>query len=104
VDEGVDVSVACPSFFKTNLTESFDNPADNWMRAFTETVMARSKVTAEDVADDIYRAVHEGRFMVITHKDSRMQWRVKRATPELFYKMVRDKLKQRMAMLKAAQK
>ncbi|HXG28953.1 MAG TPA: SDR family oxidoreductase [Nevskiales bacterium] len=104
IDEGVDVSVACPSFFKTNLTESFQNPADDWMKQFTEVVMARAKVTAEDVADDIYRAVHEGRFMVITHDDARMQWRLKRAAPEVFYKLVRDKLKQRMAMLKAAQK
>jgi NAD(P)-dependent dehydrogenase (short-subunit alcohol dehydrogenase family) len=104
IDEGVDVSVACPSFFRTNLTESFQNPDDAWMKKFTDTVMARSKVTADDVADDIFRAVHEGRFMVITHDDSRMQWRVKRATPELFYKMVRDKLKQRMALLKAADK
>jgi short-subunit dehydrogenase len=104
LDEGVDVSVACPSFFKTNLVESFDNPADAWMKKFTEVVMDRSRVSAEDVAEDIFRAVHEGRFMLITHDDARMQWRVKRAAPELFYKMVRDKLKQRMAMLKSAQK
>jgi NAD(P)-dependent dehydrogenase (short-subunit alcohol dehydrogenase family) len=100
IDEGVDVSVACPSFFKTNLTDSIQAPGDAWMKKFTEVVMERSKVKAEDVADDIFRAVHEGRFMVITHDDARMQWRVKRAAPELFYKMVRDKLKQRMALLK----
>jgi NAD(P)-dependent dehydrogenase (short-subunit alcohol dehydrogenase family) len=100
IDEGVDVSVACPSFFKTNLTESISAPADQWMKKFTEVVMERSKVGAEDVADDIFRAVHEGRFMIITHDDARMQWRVKRAAPEFFYKMVRDKLKQRMALLK----
>jgi NAD(P)-dependent dehydrogenase (short-subunit alcohol dehydrogenase family) len=100
IDEGVDVSVACPSFFKTNLPESFKAASDQWMKKFTEIVMERSKVTAEDVADDIYRAVHEGRFMVITHDDARMQWRLKRMAPEFFYKQVRDKLKQRMALLK----
>lgn len=100
IDEGVDVSVACPSFFKTNLTESITAPSDQWMKRFTEVVMERSKVSAEDVADDIFRAVHEGRFMVITHDDARMQWRLKRAAPEFFYRMVRDKLKQRMALLK----
>ncbi|MGH8453705.1 MAG: SDR family NAD(P)-dependent oxidoreductase, partial [Nevskiales bacterium] len=100
IDEGVDVSVACPSFFKTNLTESVQAPGDEWLKKFTENVMARSRVTAEDVADDIFRAVHDGRFMVITHDDARMQWRLKRAAPEFFYKMVRDKLKQRMTQFK----
>ncbi len=100
IDEGVDVSVVCPAYFKTNLTESITAPADQWMKKFTDKVMERSKVKAEDVADDIFRAVHEGRFMVITHDDARMQWRLKRAAPEYFYKMVRDKLKQRMALLK----
>lgn len=100
IDEGVDVSVACPSFFKTNLTESFANPADAWMKQFTDKVMERSKVTAEDVAADIYDAVQKRRFMVITHKDARLQWRIKRAAPEVFYKLVRDKLKARMALLK----
>jgi NAD(P)-dependent dehydrogenase (short-subunit alcohol dehydrogenase family) len=100
IDEGVDVSVACPSFFKTNLTESITAASDQWMRKFTEVVMERSPVSADDVADDIFRAVHEGRFMVITHNDARMQWRIKRAAPELFYKLVRDKLKQRMALLR----
>ncbi len=100
LDEGVDVSVACPSFFKTNLPDSFQAPADAWMKKFTEVVMARSKVSAEDVADDIFRAVHERRFMVITHDDARMQWRLKRAAPEFFYKMVREKLKERMTLLK----
>jgi NAD(P)-dependent dehydrogenase (short-subunit alcohol dehydrogenase family) len=101
IDEGVDVSVACPSFFKTNLTESITAPQDQWMKKFTEVVMERSKVSAEDVASDIYDAVQAGRFMVITHDDARMQWRMKRVAPEFFYRMVREKLKQRMALLKA---
>jgi len=99
-DEGVDVSVVCPSFFKTNLTESIPSGSDPAVKKFTEIVMAKAKVTAEDVADDIHDAVHEGRFMVITHDDARMQWRLKRAAPEYFYKVVRERLKRSLARIK----
>lgn len=102
IDQGVDVSVACPSFFKTNLADSMISP-DPAMKAVTEMIMARMPVSAEDVADDIYHAVMKRRFMVITHKDSRLQWRMKRAAPEFFYKMVRERVKPRFEMLKKAQ-
>lgn len=99
VDEGVDVSVACPSFFKTNLPDSIVTP-DPAMKQVVELIMSKMSVTAEEVAADIYDAVMNRRFMVITHKDSRMQWRMKRAAPEFFYKMVRERMKSTFAWLK----
>lgn len=94
IDAGVDVSVACPSFFKTNLLDSMISP-DPALKKVTEKIMERMPVTASDVADDIYNAVMQRRFMVITHKDARLQWRMKRAAPELFYRMVRERMKAR---------
>lgn len=102
IDEGVDVSVACPSFFKTNLAESMISP-DPAMKRVTEMIMERMPVTAEDVADDIYNAVMKRRFMILSHKDSKLQWRMKRMAPELFYKMVRERVKPRFEMLRKAQ-
>lgn len=102
IDEGVDVSVACPSFFRTNLADSMISP-DPAMKAVTQIIMDAQPVTAEDVAEDIYQAVMKRRFMVITHKDARMQWRMKRMAPEFFYKMVRERVKPRFEMLKKAQ-
>ena len=102
IDQGVDVSVACPSFFKTNLADSMISP-DPAMKRVTEIIMDAQPVTAQDVADDIYDAVAKRRFMVITHKDARMQWRMKRMAPEFFYKMVRERVKPRFEMLKKAQ-
>ncbi len=99
IDEGVDVSVACPSFFKTNLGDSMVSP-DPSMKKVVELIMDKMTVTAEEVAADIYDAVMNRRFMVITHKDSRMQWRMKRAAPEFFYKMVRERMKSTFAWLK----
>ncbi|HMI84330.1 MAG TPA: SDR family oxidoreductase [Polyangiaceae bacterium] len=94
-DEGVDVTVACPAFFRTNLLESFRGP-DPSAKAIVARLMERATVTAEDVANDIYEATMQGRFLVISHADSRWQYRIKRAAPEIFYREVRRKMKKMM--------
>jgi NAD(P)-dependent dehydrogenase (short-subunit alcohol dehydrogenase family) len=91
-DEGVDVTVACPAFFRTNLLESFRGP-DPAAKATVARIMDRATITADDVANDIYEAVMNRRFLVISHPDSRWQYRVKRAAPELFYRSVRRMMK-----------
>ncbi|HMJ56700.1 MAG TPA: SDR family oxidoreductase [Polyangiaceae bacterium] len=91
-DEGVDVTVACPAFFRTNLLESFRGP-DPKAKVTVARIMERATVTAEDVANDIYEATMHGRFLVISHADSRWQYRMKRAAPELFYREVRRMMK-----------
>jgi NAD(P)-dependent dehydrogenase (short-subunit alcohol dehydrogenase family) len=95
-DEGVDVTVACPAFFRTNLLESFRGP-DPTAKATVARIMERATVTADDVANDIYQATMNGRFLVISHPDSRWQYRVKRAAPELFYREVRRMMKKMVA-------
>lgn len=83
----VGVSVACPSFFRTNLMEDFRSP-DPRLRAMAEKMFKRARVTAQDVADDIFDAVRRNRFMIITHSDARWLYRLKRMAPETFYKLV----------------
>jgi NAD(P)-dependent dehydrogenase (short-subunit alcohol dehydrogenase family) len=87
-DSGVDVSVACPSFFKTNLLDSFRS-LDPGVRAKVMRLMQKARITADDVADDIYRAVKHRRFLVISHEEARWHHRLKRIAPELFYREVR---------------
>jgi NAD(P)-dependent dehydrogenase (short-subunit alcohol dehydrogenase family) len=91
-DEGVDVTVACPAFFRTNLLESFRSP-DPSVKATVARFMDRASVTADDVANDIFEATLHGRFLVISHPDARWQYRMKRAAPELFYREVRRMMK-----------
>ena len=91
-DEGVDVTVACPAFFRTNLLESFRGP-DPAAKVTVARFMDHAKVTADDVANDIFEAVMNGTFLVISHPDARWQYRVKRAAPELFYREVRRMMK-----------
>ncbi|MGB7755110.1 MAG: SDR family oxidoreductase [Salinisphaera sp.] len=84
---GVNVTVACPAFFATNLMESFRSTIPG-REALVEKLMARSGVTAEDVADQIFEAVAKRRFLVLTHRDTRWQYRLKRLQPQLFFRAV----------------
>lgn len=82
-DQGVGVTVACPAFFATNLLESFRG-ARPAQRATVEKLMERAEVTAEEVAEDIHAAVMANRFMVISHRAARWQYRLKRLSPDYF--------------------
>ena len=93
---GVGVSVACPSFFKTNLMASsqVQAPGDGssaapQMEKIVSRLMEKASVTAQDVADDIFRAVLDDRFLVITHPDARQRYHLKRIAPEMYFRMAR---------------
>ena len=90
----VGVSVACPSFFKTDLLESGRGTVDEsaqssapQMQKIVGRLMEKATVTSQDVAEDILDAVKKKRFMVITHKDARLRANIKRASPELFFRL-----------------
>jgi NAD(P)-dependent dehydrogenase (short-subunit alcohol dehydrogenase family) len=90
----VGVSVACPSFFKTDLlnsgrgqvTEAEQSTAPQMMNIVGR-LMEKATVSAEDVAADILDAVESNRFMVMTHPDARSRARLKRLSPELYFRL-----------------
>lgn len=98
-EEGIRVSVVCPSFFKTNIAASM-RATDPGLRAATERFLSRSPLTADDVANDVYEAVESGRFYVLSHKDGRAAWMMKRLLPRRFYAAVLRK--QTRSMRRAA--
>jgi NAD(P)-dependent dehydrogenase (short-subunit alcohol dehydrogenase family) len=97
---GIGVSVACPAFIKTPLMETTAREAASAgsgeadarnaarMQAIVRHLMETSGVTAEDFARDVVDAVERRRFMVITHRDARWKWRLKRLAPEWFFREV----------------
>lgn len=85
VDREIGVSVACPAFFKTRLMETSGAPHDK-TRAMVERVMERSKITADDVAEQVFVSVRTRQFMLIPHADARWYWRWKRFFPELYFR------------------
>lgn len=88
---GVGVSVACPAFFTTNLLDNFNAPSEVTERV--RRMMQRSEIQADDVARDILESVQHDRFMVISHKQARRGYLLKRLLPEQFFKAVQRQTK-----------
>jgi len=86
-DQGVGLTVACPAFFATNLMESFRS-TDPRQRDTVDKLMKRAEVSAADVAADIFDAAVANRFLVISHRTSRWQYRMKRLAPDRFFRAV----------------
>ncbi|MBL4660021.1 MAG: SDR family NAD(P)-dependent oxidoreductase [Alcanivoracaceae bacterium] len=96
----IGVSVVCPAFFPTNLVSSMAGASDK-TKGFINKQMQTSGVTAKDVATDIFRAVENNKFMVISHKQSRRQYWLKRLLPMFFMK---QKIKVFVNMMKGIKK
>lgn len=92
--DGIGVSVACPTFFKTNLiATSRDAPGIEkdtapQMDKIVQRLMEKSSFTADTVADLIFEAVRERRFLVLASADDKRQVLIKRLSPELYFRMV----------------
>lgn len=84
---GVSVTVLCPTFFKTNIAASARG-SDESMRGFVEKLMTRTKVQAPQVADIALDAVEKGELFAVPHADGRWAWRVKRAMPQGYFRLV----------------
>lgn len=100
-DDGIGVTVVCPSFFQTNLAESL-RTTDDAFKSTMSRLLARSAITADDVADDVFRAVKAKKFYVLSHREGRAAWTMKRLLPRRLYASVMRK--QTAGMRKAAGK
>jgi NAD(P)-dependent dehydrogenase (short-subunit alcohol dehydrogenase family) len=83
--DGIGVTVLCPSFFQTNLAESLRAP-DADLRAKLIRLLSRSPITAEQIAEQVFRAVNDGRFYVLPHAPARRTWILKRLLPRRLYR------------------
>ncbi|MGE8359092.1 SDR family oxidoreductase [Pseudomonas sp.] len=80
----VGVHVVCPSFFQTNLLDSFRGPTPA-MKAQVGKLLESSPITAADIADYIYQEMAKGEFMILPHEQGRMAWAIKQKNPQLLY-------------------
>lgn len=85
--QGIDVHVVCPSFFQTNLLDSFRGP-DPAMKAQVGKLLDSSPISAADIADYIFAEVAKGSFMILPHEQGRMAWAIKRQNPEVIYQQM----------------
>lgn len=84
----VHVSVLCPAFFKTNLTESM-RATDKGGIAIASKLMERSKIQAGDVARMTYEASENKEFYIVTHSKEKMIWRLKRFLPAVYFSQMK---------------
>lgn len=81
---GIGVTVVCPSFFATNLMESYRGPTTG-VRDMADKLMRRSSLDADDVADAVYRAMEKDELFVFAHNEARLAYHLKRLMPGVFY-------------------
>jgi len=84
---GVEVSVLCPAFVKTALTDSMRAPDDSYAKR-VQRWMEHSGISAEDVAETVYQATQKPRFLLLTHSETRWQYRLKRWFPSLYFRIL----------------
>lgn len=85
---GITTSVVCPTFFRTGLAGSFRTP-DEAVRRTMEKLVTQSDVPADVIAGRIQAGVAAGRFLILTDREGKVAWAVKRFVPPLFRREAR---------------
>lgn len=91
----VGVSVLCPSFFPTQIIASARG-GDSKEKHVGEKLMARSKISADDVARITLNHAAVGALYVVPHPEGQWIWRLKRTNPERFIDMAPRVIRQVM--------
>ena len=82
--QGIAVSVACPSFFQTNLLQSWRG--SERMRGFAERMMRGASDSLDEVADRLFAAAERREFLILPTRAEKGRWRIKRFFPELYFR------------------
>ena len=82
----IGVTVVCPTVFATSLGDTIKGETSMENKLIRQ--LASSKVTSDDIVDDIIRAVEHDRLYVMTQADAKWGWRLKRLFPELYPRII----------------
>ena len=78
------VTVVCPSFFRTNLTETMRAGSAD-IAAVTNKLVNKASRGADEIAALTFKGVERGDFHVLTHADGKAAWMLKRLAPFSIY-------------------
>ncbi|SHH26346.1 SDR family oxidoreductase [Ferrimonas marina] len=84
---GVGVSVLCPAFVSTALHTALPKE-QHAMQALVTKLVEGGSVSAEQVAEQTFQAVQDRQFLILTHKEGKKAWRIKRWLPNAYLKMM----------------
>ncbi|MBB1051935.1 MULTISPECIES: SDR family NAD(P)-dependent oxidoreductase [unclassified Dietzia] len=82
---GIDVSVLCPSFFRTNLASSL-NSSDPAASGFASKLIDRSERGADEIAAEVMTGLDAKEFLILPDPDARKAYRGKRFMPAAYAK------------------
>jgi NAD(P)-dependent dehydrogenase (short-subunit alcohol dehydrogenase family) len=85
---GVNVSVVCPSFFRTNLADSIRG-ADSAMGATARQLIEKSPRSADDIAAVVIEGIRKRRFLIVPDRPARLAWLGKRFARPLYTRQMR---------------
>jgi NAD(P)-dependent dehydrogenase (short-subunit alcohol dehydrogenase family) len=95
---GVHTTVLCPTFFRTNIGKNARG-GDPTQGATIEKLMDRAKLSASDVASAAISSVLRNELYAVPMADGRNMWRLKRANPANFAKLLGSKRLQKFLKL-----
>lgn len=93
---GIEISVACPSFFQTNLLDSYRGP-DQASKDQIAKLLQSSPISAAEVAESIYTQSEAGQFMILPHESGRQAWALKQSNPGAVYAEMTRLMEKRLA-------
>ena len=80
---GIKVAVVCPGFFRTNLAASVAS-ADPVTAALTMSLIGRSEITADDIAQAVLEGLDAGEHIILPDPESRLTVEAKRNHHEVY--------------------
>ncbi len=84
---GVNVSVICPTFFKTNLTESLRGKDEQANKSAAK-LIGNAKLSADTIATRVIKGIEKGRHIILTDRDGKVAYAAKRFARPLYYSMM----------------
>ena len=85
---GVKVSVICPTFFKTNLTESLRGKDEQANKSAAK-LINKAKLSADTIAARVIKGVENGRHIILTDRDGKVAYAAKRFARPVYYSMMK---------------
>jgi NAD(P)-dependent dehydrogenase (short-subunit alcohol dehydrogenase family) len=85
---GINVSVVCPSFFRTNLADSIRG-ADSAMGATARQLIEKSPRTADDIAAVVVAGIKKKQHLIIPDQPARVAYWTKRLARPLYNRQMR---------------
>ncbi len=84
MEDGIHVSVVCPSFFQTNLEETM-RTTDPGLKKMMGKLLSSGKLTADEVAERIFQGVEKQHAYILPHASGEHLWLAKRYLPQRIY-------------------